>query len=98
MKFRKVLCGVTAAALMLNIASVGAVAAGAEEVRTGVVEKIYAAKGDVFTKDGITYREYNEGFLEIIGIASNITDLVIPETVNGKKVTAVSDGFFRCLL
>ena len=85
MKLKKALCGLSAAALMLSSMTA---AAGAEELRTAVVEKIYAA--NTFEQDGITYVELSDGTLEIRSVSLDITDLAIPETVNGKKVTSIS--------
>ena len=88
MRFRKILCGVSAAAVMLGSVTV---AASAEELRSAVVEKTYGAD---FMEDYITYSENPDGTLNVKNSYKNVTKVVIPETVNGKRVTAIGDSAF----
>ena len=90
MKFKRALCGIFAAMMMLNTA---AVTAGAAELRTGVIEdKSYAAN---ITKDKLTYSENSDGTLTVISAEKSVRRVTIPETVNGKKVTAIGDSAFQ---
>ena len=91
MRSKRLLCGLTAAAVMLG--SVGTIAS-AEELQSAVVEKTYAAAGERFTEDGITYEEWYNGSLRVVGLDSGIYEVFIPETVRGKTVTAIGDRAF----
>lgn len=83
MKLKKVLCGVTAAVLIFGALTSTASA----DFRW---EEMFTQGGfSEFTKDGITYKEDSNRALMATDVSSDITDLVIPETVNGKKVVAI---------
>ena len=93
MKFRKVLCGVTAAALMLGTMTA---AASAEEVKYAVSEETYAAAGDEINKDYIVYIENPDGTLRLSRrTGRGFYDFIIPATLEGKNVTSIDSRVFQ---
>ncbi len=65
------------------------------EKHTTSERKIRFNNGDAFVFQNLAYRELNDGTVEILQYAGRKTDLVIPERMNGKKVTRIGDDAFR---
>lgn len=91
MRSKRILCGVTAAAIMLSSINI---TAGAEELKSAVVEKTYSAVGEQFTQDKITYEEQPDGSLSVIKADYALSELFIPGVVNGKLVKSIGDNAF----
>ena len=54
-----------------------------------------SAEGTVFTSGDWSYRVRSDGNLEIVKWNGKESELVIPETIDGKKVAAIGDYAFR---
>ena len=96
---KKLLCMGLAA--LLTVTSLPEVSAWAAEAVAS--EEIVAEQPEMeeevpgtggITDDGFEYWELADGTIEITSYTGNVTDLVIPEEIEGKKVTTIDAGAF----
>ena len=105
MKFRKILSLALAAVTACNIsvsaaASPADASAAADVIVSESVSRKCLAPGGKFIQDGLMFTELEDGTYEV-GYDYNGKKpsgaVIIPETVNGKRVTRIAEaGFFEC--
>lgn len=103
MKLRKILCGVTAAAITLG--TLTAYAQPVEEndgttVQTAAEADMTEAADDAeftgeYTEDGITYRVLSDHVQVICPESKEITAVNIPAAIKGKPVTGIENNAFK---